>query len=158
MHWVYHAIKGHKDFKALNCITAPQASFICLCLFVWMPALMIEVISYTIPVMSCELLGNDERLKYLFSVLLLLFWYGQWSFWRISLVSHRVDQPCDCLMKYSAIQLFLAKTGNIEMVRFVNWAGRYWFQAMKIVILEQTAYFCGNLSSYCFFFSFHRKN
>lgn len=36
------------------------------------------------------------------------------------LVSHRVDQPCDCLMKYSAIQLLLAKTGNVEMVHFVN--------------------------------------
>lgn len=157
MHWVCHAMKGHKDFKALNYITALQTSF-CLWLFVQMPALTIEVISYTIPVTSCELLGNYERLKYLFSVLLLLFWCGQWSFWRISFVSHRVDQPCDCLMKYSAIQLFLAKTGNIETVHFATWARRYWFQAMKIVILEQIPYFCGYLSSYCFFFSFHRKN
>lgn len=107
-------MKRHRDFKALNCITALQTScsFLYLCLFIWMPAIMIEAINYTSPVMSYELLGNDQRLKYLFSVLLLLFWFGQRGFWRIVFASRSVIHPCDCLMKYSAIQLYPAETGN----------------------------------------------
>lgn len=148
--------KDTEILRPLNPITALQTScsFLYLCLFIWMPALMIEAINYTSPVMSYELLGNDQKLKYLFSVLLLLFWFGQCGFWRIVFASLSVIHPCDCLMKYPAIQLYPAETGNVEMVHFANWARRYWFQAVKIVILLKIAYFCGYLSPYCFFFFF----
>jgi len=67
-------MEGHSNFKALNCIAALQtsSSFLYSCLFVPMPALTIEAINYTSPVMSCELLGKDQKFRYLFSVFLLL--------------------------------------------------------------------------------------
>ena len=153
-------MEGHSNFKALNCIAALQtsSSFLYSCLFVPMPALTIEAINYTSPVMSCELLGKDQKFRYLFSVFLLLIWFAEQGFWGIIFAAHRVIHPCDCLMKYPATQLYLAETENIEMVHFANWARRYWFQAVKIVILLKIASFSGYLSPYYFFFSLYRKN
>lgn len=152
-------MEGHREFQALNCTTALRtgSGVLYVRLFVQTPVLMIEAISYTPPVTSRELLGSDQKSKYLFSVSCCCFDLGASSGGSFC-ASRRVIHPCDCLMKHPTKRLCLTKTGNIEVAHFANWARRHRFQAVNIAILSKIAYCCNCLSPYCFFFSFHRKN
>lgn len=123
MHWVLLVMKGCRDFKTLNDITTLQTLHnVCSS-----TCTQDQAIACTSPVIFCELLWDDHKLKSLFLFSLLLFWFWQQCFWRIIFASRAVFYPCDCFIKHSTILPYLVQSGNIARIHFVNWTRRYWF-------------------------------